>query len=271
MSVTEAPRRVALITGASAGLGASFARQFAKRGADLILVARRVERLARLSKKLQEEHGVHCEILAADLATDAGIEAVKDKICATPQLTWLVNNAGFATKGRFFTASLQEQDRMHRLHVIATLHLSHAALRPMVARGDGAVINVASVAGFLLSAGSVGYAATKSWMHVFTEGIYVELKASGSAVRVQSLCPGYTRTEFHDVLGMDPALIPNFLWLDADFVAEESLRALNHNQLWVVPSWKYRLILRIARLLPRKILYLAAARAGRYMKRDGPA
>jgi short-subunit dehydrogenase len=138
----------------------------------------------------------------------------------------------------------------------------------MVARNDGAIINVASVAAFLLSAGSVGYAATKSWMHVFTEGIYVELKNTGCKVRVQSLCPGYTRTEFHDVIGMDRALIPGFLWLDADFVVAESLRALQRDQLWVVPSWKYRWILRIARNLPRRFLYWGAVRAGRHMKRD---
>ncbi len=135
---------------------------------------------------------------------------------------------------------IDDLDRMHRLHVLAPLQLTHAALSGMVARDAGAIINVASVASFLMAAGSVGYAATKSWLHVFSEGIYLELRISRSKVRIQSLCPGYTVTEFHDVIGMNRALIPKFLWLDARFVVRESLQALERNDLLVIPSWKYR-------------------------------
>lgn len=261
------PRPVALITGASSGLGAEFARALAAQGADLILTARREERLTALATQLQAEHGAHTDLLTADLATDAGVTAVKAKIIATPNLHWLINNAGFGMKGRFDRAAIDDLDRMHRLHVLAPLQLTHAALAGMLARGAGAIINVASVAGFLLVAGSVGYAATKSWLHVLSEGIYLELRSARSKVRIQSLCPGYIVTEFHDVIGMDRALIPGFLWLDARFVVRESLRALERDDLLVIPSWKYRLIVGVARRLPRHLRYAVAAGVGRRTRR----
>src|SRR3984957_1819933 len=261
------PRPVALITGASAGLGAEFARALAARGADLILTARREDRLLTLAKQLETEHGTHTEVLTADLATDEGVAAVKARIAATPNLQWLVNNAGFGAKGYFHKAAIDNLDRLHRLHVLAPLQLTHAALTGMVARDAGAIINVASVISFLMSVGSVSYAGRKSWLHVFSEGIYIELRASRSKVRVQSLCPGYTVTEFHDVLGMDRALVPKFLWLDADFVVGESLRALERNDFLVIPSWKYRLVVAVMRSLPRALRFAVAERVGRRMRR----
>ncbi|HEV2701497.1 MAG TPA: SDR family NAD(P)-dependent oxidoreductase [Steroidobacteraceae bacterium] len=261
-------RPVALITGASAGLGAEFARAFAARGADLILTARREERLAALAQQLRDQHGNHTEILVADLATDAGVAAVKTRMDAIPNLHWLVNNAGFGVPGRFHSVAIDDLDRMHRLHVLAPLQLTHAALRGMVARDAGAIINVASVAGFLLASGSAGYSATKRWLHVLSEAIYLELRSTRSKVRIQSLCPGYTITEFHDVIGMQRARIPKFLWLDAHFVVRESLKALERNDLLVIPSWKYQLAVAVAKLLPRRVRYAAAVRAGRRMGRD---
>ena len=266
--IASTRRPVALITGASAGLGAEFARALAARGADLILTARREERLAALAKQLHAAHGINVDWLPADLATDAGVAAVKDKILATPNLHWLINNAGFGVKGRFYKVAIEDLDRMHRLQVLAPLHLTRAALSGLVARDAGAIINVASVVSFLMTAGSVGYGASKTWLHVFSEGIHIELQGAGSKVRIQSLCPGYTLTEFHDVIGMDRALVPKFLWLDADFVVRESLQALERNQLLVIPSWKYRWVVRIIRLLPTRLRYSVATRAGRRMGRD---
>ena len=260
-------RPVALITGASAGLGAEFARALAARGADLILTARREDRLVTLAKQLETEHGTRTEVLTADLATDEGVAAVTARIVATPNLQWLINNAGFGAKGYFHKAAIADLDRMHRLHVLAPLQLTHAALTGMVARDSGAIINVASVISFLMSVGSVSYAGSKSWLHVFSEGIYIEMRASRSKVRIQSLCPGYTVTEFHDVLGMDRALVPKFLWLDAPFVVHESLAALERNALLVIPSWKYRLIVRVLRNLPTALRFAVAEHVGRRMRR----
>jgi short-subunit dehydrogenase len=260
-------RPVALITGASAGLGAEFARALAARGVDLILTARREDRLVTLAHQLLTEHGTRTEVLKADLATDEGVAAVKAKIVATPNLQWLINNAGFGLKGYFHRVAIDDLDRMYRLQVLAPMQLTHAALTGMVTRNAGAVINVASVVSFLMSAGSVGYAASKSWLHVFSEGLYIELRSSGSKVQVQSLCPGYTVTEFHDVLGMQRGLVPEFLWLDARFVVQESLAALQRRQFLVVPSWKYRLVVALARRLPRGLRYAVAERMGRRMRR----
>ncbi len=258
---------VALITGASSGLGAEFARALAARGADLILVARRADRLMALAKELEAERGVHAEVLVADLATDSGVAAVKARIEATPRLQWLINNAGFNVKGYFHNAPLEALDPMYRLQVLAPFRLTHAALQGMVARNAGAIINVASVVSFVMTAGSVSYASTKSWLHIFTEGLFIELRSLGSKVRVQSLCPGYVLTEFHDVLGMDRSLIPKSMWLEAPYVVRESLDALDRNELLVIPRWKYRLIVWVMRRLPSSIRYSIAERMGRRMRR----
>lgn len=256
-------RPQALITGASSGIGAEFARQLAARGHDLILVARRGDRLRALAGEL----GVPCEVVEADLATDEGVGAVVERIGRAERLECLVNNAGFGLRGKFLASEAEPQVRMHRLHVLATVELTHAALAGMVKRGKGAVINVASVAGFALSAGSVSYNATKHWMNVFTEGLHLELKLAGSPVRVQALCPGYTYSEFHDVAEMDRAAIPKSLWLTARFVVSESLRGLEKGELFVIPDWRYRWFVRLSRLWPMAVRHRMAIQAGQRMKR----
>jgi len=261
------PRPVALITGASSGLGAEFARALAAKGADLILAARREARLLALAKQLEAEHGTRTEVLVVDLATDAGIAAVKARILATPNLHWLINNAGFNVKGYFHQAPVDILDRMYRLQVLAPFQLTRAALEAMVARNAGAIINVASLVSFIMTVGSVSYASTKSWIHAFTEGIYIEQRNAGSKVRLQSLCPGYVLTEFHDVVGMDRSVIPRSLWLDAPFVVQESLDALEQNKLLVIPGWKYRLIVWLVRRMPTAARYALAERMGKRMKR----
>jgi len=261
------PRPVALITGASSGLGAEFARALAAKGADLILAARREERLLALAKQLQAEYGTRTEVLVVDLASDEGIAAVKARILATPNLHWLINNAGFNVKGYFHQAPVDILDRMYRLQVLAPFQLTRAALDAMVARNAGAIINVASLVSFIMTVGSVSYASTKSWLHTFTEGIYIEQRNAGSKVRLQSLCPGYVLTEFHDVVGMDRSVIPKSLWLDAPFVVQESLNSLEQNKLLVIPGWKYRLIVWLVRRMPTAARYALAERMGKRMKR----
>lgn len=261
-------RPFAVITGASSGIGASFARQLAARGYDLLLVARRVEPLRQVASSLERELKIAAEAFPADLATDADVQRLVDRIGAEPRLEMLVNNAGFGTKGKFFEADVDGQDQMHRLHVMATMRLSHAALRAMVRRGRGAIINVSSVAGFLKSTGNTSYCATKAWMNHFTEGLYLDLKAARSPVKVQALCPGYTLSGFHDVMGVDRGRIPKHMWMDADFVVAESLRGLDRNRLFVIPGWKYRWAVRILPHLPRLLLHRGAVQAGKQLGRD---
>jgi short-subunit dehydrogenase len=243
-------RPIAAITGASAGLGAIFARKLAAQGYDLLLIARRRDRLEELSAELGRAHGVAAESMTADLARLEDIDKVAARLASEPRLTLLVNNAGFGTKGRFWEASLDEQVAMHRVHIDATMRLSRAALAAMVPRDEGAIINLASVAGFLRSAANVSYCATKAWINAFTEGLHLELAGLGSRVIVQALCPGFTHTDFHDSMGVSPSEIPGWLWLKADDVVDASLAALQSRNLYVVPGWKYKILVAVATKLP---------------------
>jgi short-subunit dehydrogenase len=230
-------RPVALITGASSGLGATFARQLAARGYDLILAARRAERLEQMPGTA----------LPADLTTEEGVAMVENSIRTCPNLELLVNNAGFGTRGRFWEADLAGQENMHKLHVMATVRLCHAALNHM---RRGGIINVSSVAAFGNSPGGASYSATKAWMNSFTEGLAMDLRSAGSPIRVQALCPGFTITEFHEMLGVDRSTIPDFLWMKADDVVAASLRGLDRGQLIVVPGWQYKAAVVFLRYFP---------------------
>ena len=248
-------RPVALVTGASAGIGAAYARRLAAQGYDLILVARRVDRLKDLATELASRHGVNAQALPADLTNDADLEMVEERIAQEERLEFLLNNAGFGGRGRFYESPLEDVDAMHRLHVMATLRLTHAALSKMTARGKGTIVNVSSVAAFVARPGTVSYHATKAWMNAFTEGLYLELKQARSPVRVQALCPGYTLTEFHHVLGVDRKMVAASLWTPVDEVVDASLEGLKRNQLFVVPGWRYKFIVALLRALPRPLLH----------------
>jgi uncharacterized protein len=225
MSAAERP--LALITGASSGIGESFAR------------------------KLAPAHGAAVEVIAADLALPADLARVEARIAEAARLELLVNNAGFGTTGFFWEAPLEEQERMHAVHVMATLRLTHAALRTLVPRDRGAVINVASVAAFARRSGNASYGATKSWMTSFTEALHLELTGRGSRVRVQALCPGFTRTGFHAAMGVDrSSRARSAFWLSADEVVDASLAGLRSGKLFVVPGWRYRLVVAVLGVLP---------------------
>jgi hypothetical protein len=252
-------RPLAAITGASSGIGAVFARKLAERGYDLLLIARRRDRLAEVAAALP--HPCVAETCVADLTVPEDLEAVATRLETEPRLSLLVNNAGFGTKGLFFEAPLEDQVRMHRLHVDATLRLTRAALPGMVGRDSGAVVNVSSVAGFTHNAGSVSYSATKAWINSFTEGLYLDLRAAGSRVIVQALCPGFTYTEFHDTMGLERSTIPRSLWMRAEDVVDASLAGLGKRKLFVVPGWKYRLIVAILPKLPFRMRLALEQRA----------
>jgi uncharacterized protein len=249
--------KLALVTGASSGIGEVFARKLAGMGYRLLLVARRRDRLEKLAAELPDA----C-VLAADLALDSDLRKVEERIASEPELEFLVNNAGFGVQGAFHELSLEIQDSMHRLHIIATERLTHAALRVMVERRRGNIINVSSVAGFILGAYSVSYNATKSWINSFTEGLCIELKALHSPVRIQALCPGFTYSEFHDVAGVDRNVIPRSLWMSAEDVVDASLRSLEKNKLFVVPGWRYRLVVGLYPWIPRSLKHALAIKYG---------
>ena len=241
-------RRVAVVTGASAGLGAEFARQLRERGYELIVVARRADRLAVMEGERQ----------VADLSVESELERLAEYLESREDIALLVNNAGFGTQGRFAETALDAQMAMHRLHVLATVRMTRAVLPGMIRRGSGAIVNVSSVAGFARSANNVSYCATKAWMNAFSEGLWLELQGTG--VTVQALCPGFTYTEFHDVMGVDRAKHPRWMWLTAGFVVGESLR--NLRKLYVVPDWKYQLFVALWTKLPAWLRLRAQLRRG---------
>lgn len=243
-------RPLAVITGASSGIGMVFARRLA-RDYDLMLVARRKDRLEALAGELSAESGTVAEVLQADLTTEQDLRAVEERLAAEPRLALLVNNAGFGTRGLFWKLPVEDHLRMHRLHIDATLRLSHAALRGMVERNAGGIVNVASVASFVRRTGNASYGATKSWIAVFTEALYLELKSIGSAVKVQALCPGYTWSEFHEVLHLDrKSIAPRWAWLSAERVVDDSLRGLARGKLFVVPGWQYKAAVALLATMP---------------------
>ncbi len=253
---------LAVITGASSGIGATFARRLAA-DYDLLLVARRKDRLEELAEELRAARGTKVEVLAADLCIDDDLEKVAVRLASAPNLALLINNAGFGSKGRFWEAPLETQKQMHQLHVMATMRLTHAALGNMTPRNLGAIINVASVASFVRSQGSVSYCATKTWMTAFTEALHLELKGMGSQVLVQALCPGFTYSEFHDVMAVSRAAMagPRF-WLKAEDVVDASLDGLLRGKLFVIPGWRYRVLISLLTKLPSALRVALESRGG---------
>jgi hypothetical protein len=262
---------LAVITGASSGLGATFARKLAARGYDLLLVARREDRLKTLAAELQDRHRVKAEILTADLIDEADCERVAERIRGASNLGLLVNNAGFGTNGYFFEADLRGQIDMHKLHVLAVVRLCHAALQNLIGNGQEkqqtGIINVSSVAFFTAAPHNASYSATKRWMNMFTEGMAIELAGTGKNITVQALCPGYTLTEFQDKLSVDKSRIPKSLWMTSDFVVEESLKGFDRKKLIIVPGWRYKAAVGAMRVLPASVLRWAIIRGVRRYRR----
>jgi uncharacterized protein len=239
----------ALVTGATAGIGAVFADRLAREGQDLVLVARDEARLAVVAERLRRSYAVAVEVLPADLADDAGCAKVEQRLAdrARP-IDLLVNNAGFGIGVRFLDSEVEDEERMLRVLVRAVLRLTHAALPGMVARGRGAVINVSSMATWRANG---TYAAAKAWVTSFTEGLARQV--AGTGVRVMALCPGYTHTEFHQRAGIrKPG--PEQLWLTPEQVVDEGLRDVRRGVVVSVPSARYKVLAFLARHAPRSLL-----------------
>jgi hypothetical protein len=238
----------ALVTGASSGLGAAFARQLAQSGSNLILVARRAERLAALADELIAQRGVRVDVWPADLADVDSLEAVARRVEALPGLDLLVNNAGMGGAGYFAEEPPGSQQRMVALHMAAPVRLCRAALPGMIARRAGAIINVASLAAFFPVPGSALYCGTKAGLVSLSR--VLDLEERGHGIRVQALCPGFVHTEFHDALDrdqFDPDRIPEFMWCSAEEVVAASLAALKKRQVICVPGAQYRALYMLAR------------------------
>lgn len=247
--------RTAVITGASSGLGAEFARQLAARGADLVLVARDEAALAAVAAEIEGRYAVAVEVLPADLLDPDALAAVEARLAGGVDV--LVNNAGFGLDLAFERNDVEAEVRHLRLHVEAAMRLVHAALPSMLARGSGRIVNVASVAGFVPRG---TYGAAKGWLISFSRWANVAYRPRG--VSVTAVCPGFVHTNFHERLGLPPGQegVPDRMWLDAPTVVREGLRDAARGRSVSVPSWRYKALVAASRLLPDALVVRAASR-----------
>lgn len=230
-----ATKVTALVTGASAGLGAEFCRQLAARCDRIIAVARRRERLAALARELGEAVALHC--VEADLGSIEGVARTLEALRQQGPVSYLINNAGFGTFGHFEQASIESQRAMVNLHIDASVTLCRAAIPYMKELGGGAIINVSSLGALVPMKGMAVYGASKAFLNYYSLALQAEL--AGTGIEVQALCPGFTRTEFHDAMtgdGFERSRVPDAMWMDAETVVAASLAALGSGQVVVVPG-----------------------------------
>ena len=246
---------VALVTGASSGIGRSFARRLAAEGHGLVIVSRNVARLEELSRELRKQYGAEAEILQADLCEREQIEKVAQRLRDKSRpVDILVNNAGAGLSESFPQSSLPEEERKLDLLVRAVLVLTHAALPGMIARGRGNIIVVSSVAGFIPGG---TYSAAKSWATTFTTSLAGRL--SGTGVCACVLCPGFTRTEFMERAGIDAGSVPRWAWLDADRVVDDCLAKARKGRVIIIPSLRYKALTFLLRRIPLSLHKMLAA------------
>ncbi len=237
-----------MVTGASSGLGETFARQLAKRGYDLVLVARRKDRLDRLAAELAEGHEASGEVIEVDLTTDDGVSLVEERLRAG-DVELLVNNAGFGTWGEFADLPLERELEELDVNVRALVRLTHAALGPMAQQKRGAIINIASTGAFQPVPYMATYAATKAFVLHFSEALYEEAKKHG--VTVTCLCPGPVKTEFQRVAGINESRLPGIGWMSPDRVVASALRAAFSGRAITVPGALNAITATTVKLIPR--------------------
>ena len=239
----------ALVTGATSGIGESFTRLLASKKYNVVLVARDLPRLQERAQALEAKYGIKTHVIQADLATDEGCLKI-EKYILENQVDVLINNAGFGTSKAFTMSTLDIEQQFLDVLVRTPMRLMHVALPLMKQRNQGIIINVSSVAGYI-AGGS--YSASKSYLTVLTESLHTELAATN--VTVSALCPGFTRTEFHQRGKMSMKGLPNFLWLNSDRLVEQSWKDAMKGKPVSVPGWQYKLLVFVVQtLVPRSLV-----------------
>lgn len=249
---------VALVTGATAGIGREFARQLAASGHDLVLVARTRERLDALAGVLGDVYGSHVEVIAADLFTAAGKKAVEQRLkTKDAPVDVLVNNAGFGLAKNFEDNKLEDELKHLALLVEVPMRLTHAALSQMLPRRGGTIINIASVAGYTPRG---TYSAAKAWLLNFSRWASIRYRPSG--VTVTAVAPGFVRTEFHERMGVPMSQVPDFLWLQAEPLVRVALKDVAKGKAVSIPTVRYKIAAAAARIVPDRLV-AAVAKMGR--------
>jgi short-subunit dehydrogenase len=248
--------RIALITGATAGLGAEFAAQLAGQGCSLVLVARDQDRLDSTAASLHNQFGVAVEVISADLATKTGLSAVQHRLADTEHpVDLLVNNAGFGLITTFHESAMEDEDRHLELLVAVPMRLTHTALGQMVARKTGTIINVASVAAYTPRG---TYGAAKAWVISFSRWANIRYRRDG--ITVTAVAPGFVHTEFHQRMKARTDNIPNALWLTPDQVVTDALRAAAQGKAVTIPTFRYKVVVALSRILPSRLVAAGALR-----------
>ncbi|MGH9299430.1 MAG: SDR family NAD(P)-dependent oxidoreductase [Acidimicrobiales bacterium] len=245
-------RPVALVTGASTGIGKAFAEELARRGNDLVLVARATAQLEEVARAVEQRHSVRTEVLTADLTLQGDVELVSARISSGNAVDIVINNAGRGNQGLFAESVLDDAFEQIDLNVRALVALSHAAVSAMVPRGAGSLLNVASIAAFQPLVKEAIYAASKAFVLTFTEALHEEVSRSG--VKVTALCPGFTRSEFQARAGIDGHSLPRYAWQEADEVAVAGLDGLESNKAVVVPGTVNKLLGALTHVAPRSVV-----------------
>ncbi len=248
----------ALVTGASSGIGRAFAVALARAGTDVVMVARRRERLETLATELRAAHGTDAEVLVADLAAEDGLRDVEQRVADDDRpVDVLVNNAGFGTSGPFVALPRDRELEQIRVNVVAPVRLTHAALPGMLDRGRGGIVNVSSIAAVQPLPRWATYGATKAYLTSFSQAVHEEVRGRG--VTVLALMPGFTRTEFQDQSGSGTYGLPGFVWMSAEAVARSGLLALARGRATHVPGVGYRTFAAVSRVMPwafaRRVVY----------------
>ena len=237
-----------LVTGATSGIGESFTRLLAENNYNIVLVARDMPRLQERARELEAKFRVKTQIIQADLSTDAGCAAVEHYI-ANNQVDVLINNAGFGLNKAFTISALDAEQQMFDVLVRTPMRLMHVALPLMKQRNKGVIINVSSVAGYI-AGGS--YSAAKSYLTVLSESLHTEL--AGTKIKISALCPGFTRTEFHQRGRMSMKGLPSFMWLDSDKLVAKAWSDALKGEAVSIPGWQYQLLVFVIHSLPRSII-----------------
>ena len=238
----------ALVTGATAGIGESFTRLLAQNGYNLILVARDLPRLQDRAATLEEKFKISTKIIQADLSTDTGCKSIEDFI-ASNQIDVLINNAGFGINKSFTVSALDSEQQLLDVLVRTPMRLMHQVLPGMKSRDKGIIINVSSVAGWI--AGGT-YSASKSYLTVLSESLHTEL--SSTNVKVCALCPGFTRTEFHERGRMSMKGLPKFMWLNSDKLVATAWKEAIAGKAVSIPGWQYQMLTFLMRYAPRSMV-----------------
>ncbi|URZ08258.1 SDR family NAD(P)-dependent oxidoreductase [Clostridium felsineum] len=247
-------KKTALITGATSGIGEEFARRFGKLGYDLIITGRRENKMKIVADEIKKESNVKVDIIIVELSDEKELENLI-KVIENKRIDILVNNAGFGVSNFYDKEHIENFINMEIVHVKVPMRITYTVLKGMIERNDGVVINVSSESAFLPMPQNTVYASTKAFLKIFTEGLNLEVKARGKNIKFQALCPGFTKTDFHEKMGIEKSSQVDrgiIKWRTPKYIVDYSLKMLKKDKVICVPGIENRILIRLLSLLPKK-------------------